>query len=303
MSKNARFVLIAAAVAATGCASFNKQCFGDGVCRVEKGGQVTWEGPPEKVAAMQARENARNKAVADNDRAWAEAPRRPSTEPIRVLVLGPVTDQEALEPLVATYKQMLEQALRGDSRIVLVPPGQQKWLVEAQSDNRHSSFGRKEVRTAVDEALTRRLRDGGSDVDVVLVFSLATKKKSGLVAGGGGMGVAEVNNVQFGASLSSVYQFAELSSVQVGNSTDSLSLAGIDKGGKKGSADLKSKRDPERDRAAIQASASWVRATVTGRIAPELPSLAAAAEIRSKNRAQMGNQLSDVLMKLGGGTK
>jgi len=302
MPRVARVAFLLAALLPA-CASFNKQCFGNGVCRVEKGGVVTWEGPPDKVAEMQGREDAQKQKVVEADRAWAEAPKRSGAEPIRLLLVGPTTEYPDLQPLAGAYRQMLEQALQGDPRIQLVPYGPLKLIAEASSDDRHSSFGQKQVRAAVDEGLTRRLRDTNSGVDVVLVVHLAPKKVSGLVSGGGGIGVAEVNNVQFEASLSSVYQFRELKGVQVGKSTDSLSLAGVNKDGKKGAADLKQKRNPESDRPAVQSSAAWVRSAVATEIAPGLPSLAAADEIRAKHGAAAGNELADAMKRLLGGKK
>jgi hypothetical protein len=281
------------------CASFRKECYGNGVCRVEKEGVVSWEGPPDKVAELKGREDAKNKAVAANDQAWAAAPRRSGAEPIRLVLVGPTTEYPDLQPFVGAYRQMMEQALQGDPRIQLVPYKDVKFLVEASSGDRPGQgFGRAEIRTAVDEALTRRLRDGGADVDVVLVAHLATKKVSGLVSGGGGVGVAELNNVEFGGSLSSIYSFQEHKGSQVGKSTDSISLAGIDKSGKKGSGEVKGKRNPENDRPAVQGYGAWARSTIQAQIAAELPSLAAVKEIRAKNGGDAKVQMGDALRKL-----
>ncbi len=266
--------------------SVSKRCFGNGVCRVERDGVVSWEGPPDKVAEMQAKEDAKKQGAAQLDQAYAAAARRPAAEPIRLALVGPTSDQPDLEPLLATYRQMMEQALRGEPRIQLVPYEQVKLLAEAQSGDR-PAFGatRPQARAAVDEALTRRLRDGGADVDVVLVVHLGTKKVSGLVSGGGGVGVAEVNNVEFEASLSSVYAFQEFKTSATGKSSDTLALAGIDRRGKTGSGELKAKRNPEGDRAAVESCAAWTKQTIADPIAPALPSLAAVGEIRAKNPA------------------
>jgi hypothetical protein len=299
MPRSIRVALVACALL-TACASFNKQCFGNGVCRVEKGGVVSWEGPPDKVAEMKGKEDAQKQKAAEADRAWAEAPKRAASEPVRVALVGPTTEYADLEPFAATYRQMMEQALQGDARIQLVPYAQVKFLAEASSDDNHSSFGRKQVRSAVDEGLTRRLRETNSGVDVVLVAHLAPKKVSGFVSGGGGVGVAEMNNVEFQASVSSVYQFREFKGSQVGKSTDSVALAGVDKNGKKGSADLKQKRNPESDRAAVTSYASWVKTTIAKDIAPGLPSLDAASEIRAKHTAAAGSDLADALKKMMG---
>jgi hypothetical protein len=190
-----------------------------------------------------------------------------------------------LAPLAVTYRQMLEQALQGDPRVQLVPYSQVKVWAEAHSDGGSSSmFARDQVRSAVDQPLTRRLRDGSGEVDVVVVAHLSTKKVSGLVGSKGGVGVAEVNNVVFELSLSSVYRFEELKHAEVGKSTDSLALAGIDKKGKTGSGQLKGKRNPESDRPALVAAAGWVKAT-SARLAPEMPSIAAARDVRQRNNA------------------
>jgi hypothetical protein len=305
MNRLLRVVPLAALLASiAGCASLNvkKQCFADGVCRVEKNGVVSYEGPPDKVAEYQAKDQKKDDQAAALEKAWAEAPRRPANEPIRLLVVGPTTEFENLKPHAAAYRAMLEEALRGDARIQLVPAAQHKWLSDDSSSGR-SSFDRPQVRTRVDAGLTHRLRDGGTDVDVVVVFSLAAKKKSGLVSGGGGVGVAEVNNVEFTTSLSSVYQFAELVTSQTGKSTDSLSMVGVNKDGKKGQADLKSNRNPERDRPAVTACGAWIKQTVAEQVAAGLPSLAAAQQIRGQTRAQASGEVADALRNLLSGGK
>jgi hypothetical protein len=291
-----------AAVLLSACAGMNvnKQCYGNGVCRVEKDGVVSWEGPPDKVAELKGKEDARNKAVADADQAWLAAPKRAANEPIRLLVVGPDSEHPELRPLAGTYRQMIEQSLQGDPRIQLVPRTTMlDLLVGSDSDDR-GSRGDRPVRGAVDEGLARRLRESNVDVDVVLVTHLGTKKKSGFVGGGGGLGVAEVNNVQLDASLSSVYRFEEHRTSELGKSTDSLAVAGIDKHGKKGSGELKGKRNPELDRPAVQTCAAWVKSTVDTKLGPELPSLAAVKEIRAKNAAASGGGLEGAMRKLFG---
>jgi hypothetical protein len=278
-------LLLTAPLLLGGCASIHKTCYADGVCRVERDGVVSWEGPPDKVAARQGGEQGRAKAQAQVDEAYLQAPKRVSSEPIRLVLVDPSTEYPDLAPLTSTYRQMLEQALQGDPRIQLVPYAQVKLLAEARSDDGHASpFAKVEERTAVDAGLARRLRDGG-DVDVVLVAHLRTQKTSGLVSGKGGVGVAEVNNVGFDLSLSSVYRFQEYRHTEVGKSSDSLAVAGIDKKGKTGSGELKGKRNPESDRPALVSAASWVKQTTDQQIAPDLPSLAAAREIRAQTAA------------------
>jgi len=293
-------LVLSAALVLGGCASVNvkKTCYGDGVCRVERNGAVSYEGPPDKVAAYEGKAQSAADAQARAEEAYLQAPRRAASEPVRVVVIGPFTEMPDLAPLTATYHQMLEQALQGDPRIQLVPYSQVKVVAEARSEGESSSmFAQNQVRTAVDQPLTRRLRDASGEVDVVVVAHLSTKKVSGFVGGKGGVGVAEVNNVVFELSLSSVYRFAELKHSEVGKSTDSLALAGIDKKGKTGSGQLKGKRNAESDRPALVASAGWVKVTAA-QLAPEMPSIAAARDVRQRNTATALQDAPEWMKKL-----
>src|SRR5215469_4464695 len=293
-------LFLSSALVLCSCAGMNvkKTCYGDGVCRVENNGVVSYEGPPDKVAAYEGKAKSGADAQARAEEAYLQAPKRAASEPVRVVVIGPSTEMSDLVPLTATYHQMLEQALQGDPRIQLVPYSQVKLWVEAHSDGESTSmFAQNQVRTAVDQPLTRRLRDGSGEVDVVVVAHLSTKKVSGLVSGGGGVGVAEVNNVVFELSLSSVYRFAELRHAEVGKSSDSLALAGIDKKGKTGSGQLKGKRNPESDRPAVVAAAAWVK-TSSAQLAPDMPSIAAAKDVRQKNTATALQDAPDWMKKL-----
>ena len=278
-------VVLAAGLIA-GCASLNvkKTCYGDGVCRVERNGQVSYEGPPDKVAQYQAKDQQKSQAAADLDKAWAEAPKRPGNESIRVAVV-PTSDYQDLVALAPRYRAMLEDSLRADPRIEIVPYDRVKLLAEAHSGDQPAGFGQQTSRAAVDEALTRSLRDFNIPVDVVLVVHLTPKKDSGLVAGGGGIGVADVVNVQFDTSLSSVYQFDPKQTSQVGKSTDRIHLAGFNKNGQKGEADLHGKRNPARDAAAIDALGGWARQVIETQVAPNLPSMAGVQQVEAKARA------------------
>jgi len=293
-------LLLSAPLVLGGCASVNvkKTCYGDGVCRVERNGVVSYEGPPDKVAAYEGKAQSSADAQARAEEAYLQAPKRAASEPVRGVVIGPSTELADLAPLTATYHQMLEQALQGDPRIQLVPYSQVKLFAEARSEGESTSmFAQDQVRAAVDQPLTRRLRDGSGEVDLVVVAHLSTKKVSGFVGNKGGVGVAEVNNVVFELSLSSVYRFSELKHAEVGKSTDSLALAGIDKKGKSGSGQLKGKRNPESDRQAVMASAAWVKAT-SAQLAPEMPSIAAAHDVRQKNTATALQDAPDWMKKL-----
>ena len=293
-------LLLSASLVLGGCASVNvkKTCYGDGVCRVERNGVVSCEGPPDKVAAYEGKAHSDADAQARADEAYLQAPRRPATEPVRVVVIGPSTEYPDLVPLTDAYRQMLEQSLQGDPRIQVVPYSQVKLFAEAKSAGESSSmFAKDQARTAVDQPLTRRLRDGSGEVDVVVVVHLSTKKVSGFVGNKGGVGVAEVNNVVFDLSLSSVYRFEELRHGEVGKSSDSLAVAGIDKKGKTGSGQLKGKRNPESDRPALVSAATWVKST-SGQLGADMPSIAAAREVRQKNTATALQDAPEWMKKL-----
>ena len=201
--------------------------------------------PPDKVAARQGAAQSNADAQKHADDAYLQAPRRPASEPVRVVLVGPATEAPDLAPLAATYRQMLEQALQGTRGCSSVP------VQSGEAARRGPLRGRvdldvrvRQPQSAVDQPLTRRLRDGSGEVDLVVVAHLSTKKVSGFVGNKGGVGMAEVNNVVFELSLSSVYRFEELRHAEVGKSTDSLALAGIDKKGKTGSGQLKGKPTP-----------------------------------------------------------
>jgi hypothetical protein len=295
-----KLLVVPVALQLAACASLNvkKTCYADGVCRVDRNGAVSYEGPPDKVAQYQAKDQQKADTVAQLDQAYAEAPKRPANEPVRVAVVGPTSDDAALAQLAPRYREMVEGVLRADPRVQLVPYDQVKMLVEARSGDEGPSFGQQASRAQVDEALTRRLRDFNAAVDVVLVVHLTPKADSKLVGGGGGIGVADVVNVQFDASVSSVYQFSKLENVQVGQSTDSVKLAGFDKNGKKGSANLKGSRNPERDRPAVNALGAWATQAIEGQIAPTLPSMAALDGLHQKNRDEQTKSAPAWLQKL-----
>ncbi len=298
-----RWLWCLASVQLVGCASMNmkKQCYANGVCRIEQDGQVSWSGPPEEVAKMQQAQDGRKQALAQVDKAYAEAPKRSEGEPIRIVLIGPTADAPELAALCSTYRTMMEASLKGDPRVQLVPYERLKFWIEASSgDSLHSSFNKPEVRSKVDPELTHRLRDANAEVDVVLVAHLVPKEVTGFVRGGGGVGVAQVVNVEFQASMSSIYEFSEIQSAEVGKSTDSLAVAGLDKKGKASKGELKGKRNPEYDRSAIQDYAAWVKNTVRQKIAPTLPSLAAVQEIRAKNRDRAMQDAPAWLRKVAG---
>lgn len=277
------------------CASVNKQCFGDGVCRTETNGQVTWEGPPEKVAEYQAREEAQKKAAAARDAAFASAEKRPASEPIRVAIVGPSAVSPGAQAFILQYRTMFLEAMAGDPRIQLVDAGRIAHLLKASSGG--FSSRNDGPPSSVDAAMARRVRDGSGDVDVLVVVTAREKERTGMVSGGGGVGAAQVVNIEFGASLSSVYAFDEQKKSTVGDSNTGLKLGGFDKKGEHKTGELKANRDPNKDRAAIGQLASWVKSTVSGPLAENLPSLAAVQSINQDLKSQQANQLLQLFQK------
>ncbi|MEW5742927.1 MAG: hypothetical protein AB1938_28690 [Myxococcota bacterium] len=271
-----------------GCASVSKKCFGDGVCRTESDGKVTWEGPPEKVAEYQAREEAQKKAAAERDAAFASAEKRPASEPIRVAIVGPSVVSQGLQTFALTYRQMFMEAMGGDPRIQLVDAGRIAHLLK---DGDSMSSRNDGPPAKVDQKMARRVRDGSGEVDVLVVVTAKEKERTGMVSGGGGVGAAQVVNVEFSASLSSVYTFDEQKKSEIGDSNTGIVMGGYDKTGQHKKAELKGNRDPSKDRAAVTQLAQWVKQTVNGPVGAQLPSLTAVQTINEKMKEQMKTQL------------
>jgi hypothetical protein len=117
---NRASLLAAVALLLASCASFNKQCFGDGVCRVEKDGQVGWEGPPEQVA--------KRKGAEDKQAQQAAALDRHGRKPRSVRRRAPSGSRSWAPPrrrprsgAVAAYQAMIGGGDAGDSRISSCP--------------------------------------------------------------------------------------------------------------------------------------------------------------------------------------
>jgi hypothetical protein len=279
-------ILAIAAVAAPGCMSMSKQCYGDGVCKVTKNGVVTYEGPPDKVAEYQAKDDAAKASAAAADQEYKDAPKRAADAPIRVMVIANASTQ-GLAGLMPQYTQILEQSLAAASpRIQIVPAAKAKLILGGEVNGEKIGAS-----AAVGENLTRALRDMSGAADIAVVLHADEKKKSGFVSGGGGAGVAEVVNAEFSVSLSSVYAFAAEQTSKVGKSTAGITLAGLDKDGKAREGEIKTDRNPELDRPALAEIATWMNEAIETRIGPDLPDQAAADEIRKKHGQGMLNQL------------
>jgi hypothetical protein len=279
---------ITGALATTGgCMSMSKQCYGDGVCKVTKNGVVTYEGPPDKVAEYEAKDNAAAASAAAADQEYKDAPKRAADAPIRVVVIANAST-EGLAGLMPQYAQILEQSLAAASpRIEIVPAAKIKMILGGETKDGQKLGGNP----AIDENLTRALRDMSGVADIAVVLHADEKKKTGLVSGGGGAGVAEVVNAEFSVSLSSVYAFAAESQSKVGKSTAGITLAGLDKDGKAREGEIKSDRNVEADRPALAELATWMQQTIDAKIGPELPDQAAAEEIRKKHGKDMLKQI------------
>lgn len=294
MSRLLLTAAVSTALALSACASVSKQCFGDGVCRTETNGQVTWEGPPEKVAEYQAREEAQKKAAAARDAAFASAEKRPATDPIRVAIVGPSAASPGAQAFILQYRTMFLDAMQGDPRIQLVDAGRVAHLLKEKSGFSSRNDGPP---ATVDAAMARRVRDGSGDVDVLVVVTAREKERTGMVSGGGGVGAAQVVNIEFSASLSSVYAFDEQKKSTIGDSNTGLKVGGYDKKGEHKTGELKANRDPNKDRAAIATLAGWVKSTVSGPVAAQLPSLAAVQTINQDMKSQQANQLLQMLQQ------
>ena len=195
------------------------------MCRTDTDGVVTWEGPPGKVEQRKGAEEAQKRMLAERDAAFAAAEKRPPTEPIRVAIVGPSAASPGVQCFVLQYRQMFLEAMQGDPRLQLVDAGKIAHLLKPSSSGMSSRNSGPPAN--VDEAMAKRVRDGGGEVDVLVVVTAKEKEKTGFVSGGGGSGMAQVVNVEFNASLSSVYAFAEQRHAEVGNSTAGIQMAGV----------------------------------------------------------------------------
>ena len=276
-------VLAFALLCLGGCfGSYTKTC-SDGVCKIVENGQVRYEGPPDKVAARKAQDEATALRAQKVQAAYDTAPKRPPEEPVRVAFLLATSSDPDLAQYTMVYNNMLRQEFGAVPGIVLVEPGSLSLVLNSQGASYQPGFG--SMPSAQTESLGERLtkvRDSSIDVDVVIFTELGTKKQTGVVAGRGGAGTIEVQKVEFQGTLSSVYKVEERRVSEVGNSTDSIEMFGRDNRGQTRSANLKQKRDLEKDRPAVQRYVAAIKQIITGQIAPTLPSLAAISEIRQQ---------------------
>ncbi len=95
--------VLAGALLHTGSAGadYSKRCT-NGVCRIEKNGEVTWTGDPEKVAAMKEKEAEAARREEKRRKKIQEGPKRKAGEPIKVAILktelGTALESAAREP-------------------------------------------------------------------------------------------------------------------------------------------------------------------------------------------------------------
>ena len=65
---------------------------------------MSWEGPPDKVAARQGVAQSAADVQKRADEAYLQAPKRPASEPIRVVLIGPNADSPDLAGLTLAYR-------------------------------------------------------------------------------------------------------------------------------------------------------------------------------------------------------
>ena len=293
---------------AAGCGSYSKRCY-DGVCEVTKNGKTTYEGDPEKIAAIKAKKKAQaDKSVALKQK-YAAAPRRGADEPIQVGLVMPVAGNEELARHAAGFYEMLVAEFGTQAKIEVVPFDKIKRVVAMAAQDEKaagaSRLGRRRDKgpglpTQATEPVVTKLRNLAAEFDVVVFTRLLPKKKTGLVRGGGGAGVAQVELVELSGSVSSIYDFEEHTFNQVGKSTSSLALAGRDKKGKFAKGSLDVKRKIEKDRPAVQAYVAAIVQAIEEKIRPRLPALAQAREIRAAHKKEIGGDAAGALRKLFG---
>ena len=295
-----RCILMLAGVllATYGCASTSKQCV-DGVCKITENGKVRYEGDPEKVAALKAKDEAKANRANEIQQAYVNAPKRNGETAIRVALVPPTTGSKELKGFTKGFHKMLNEEFGNEDEFELVPyKAIKKYMAMASqlpedefsksgSSGWSSSRGRKQNDAPPLKDIVTRMRDYGAEVDVLIFTQLNPKTETGMIRGSKGAGLAQVERVELSGRISSLYLFEAHTLKEVGKSTSSLAVAGMGKKkGKKGKkfqkGQMKMKRNIEHDRDAVKAYVARIKSLIKDTISPQLPSIAAVQEIREK---------------------
>lgn len=271
--------------------AYSKTC-NDGVCEITENGKTRYEGDPAKIAALQKQKADAVKADAALQAKIDAAPRRGTNEPVRVAVVPARGMDAELFELAGAYSDMIRAELAGPG-IELVDAGSIARAVDVASGNidpndRFQSMNRNQgPQKTLDWGANgvAKLRRAGLAADVVLFTWLKPQEKTGFVgARGSGAGLAQVVLVEFDGRYSSLWNYKELGTREVGTSSNSLAVAGFSKEGKYGAGQLKGRRNPEGDRAAVKRYAATIRSRILSELRPRMPSLAALRSLQTERQ-------------------
>ncbi|WP_196137834.1 hypothetical protein [Aliikangiella sp. G2MR2-5] len=276
--------------------NYHKSCWDD-VCKIVDNGVVTYEGNPEKIAEIKAREQvyidrlqAREAKIAARQAAISELPKRGPNEIIRVGIIMPESYHFSLDKHKGTFYRWILQPLQKDPKIRVIPHKKMSSYLSAVyqtvpvNKGWNESGPREKQAFVPDESTFHKLRDLGLDVDVLIYTSLSVKTQSGLVGGRGqGVGVISASKVEISGLASSIFQFNAHRHSVLGKSVGKLDIQGVDKEGEVKSASLgNNQRDIKKDEAAARSYGRYLASVIKSQIAPHLPSLKALKDFEAK---------------------
>ena len=289
------------------CASMNykKDCNGD-LCKITENGKVHYEGPPEKVAALQNQDKKKETEYQAMLEDFKKAPRRGGAEKIRVAVLGVEIDAEGISPANAnTYHEQLIAALRRMPDIEIVSADLAQRALQGGSDRQESHFSgmgnHQEAGIDLKQDSTRAFRVLRVQSDFIIHPGIRFTSKTGLVSQkGGGTGIVQAEYVEFNAKGTSTFRHELQSWTSPGKYLKSLAAAGFDKNSKYKKGQMQLNVPIEKETDAIAALANSIHATLVAKVRPELPSLAAIHEIEAKRSVSSDGTAAPDPNSLGG---
>jgi len=281
-------------VSACSSLNYSKRC-SDDVCEITENGVTRYEGDPDKIAKIKARNQHSANAAIDRNNAYKNAPRRSEQEVIRVGIIPINDDHGQFKQHAKQFSQWVTDAIASDSRIELVDERKMRMhlsMVETKVPlaRGFGSDGPREQSVVIpNEKTLLALRDLGMTADVLVFTYLSDKTESGLVGGRGqGTGIASISRIEISGTVSSIYNFKAHRFSEMGKSAGTIDLAGYDKDGKAKSASIKnSKRNISLDKPAAIKYANEIRSAILSTIAPTLPSLAAVDNIRHQSKQSL----------------
>lgn len=276
------FTGLIAALSLGRCA-YNKQCYGNGVCRVVENGKERYEGSPEAVAQhLQKLEEEKQKKLALQAR-YDAAAKRGKNGKARVALFIPRGKNPELANLSGQYYQMLKSALSGDTHIELIDQSLAEPVLSEITRPTFTTSYADQQRPLWAPAYITALRDKGFFADIVVFTELSPKPMVGFYGKKGkGAGMIATEAVEFKSKLTSIYRY-ELHEVSaVGKSINSVAGAGFDKKLKMSGGTLTLKRNIKQDESAIQNLAQQIKDKVNNTVTPALPTIAAIEEIQGQ---------------------